>query len=64
MKSDVKGVSTCPVGVESYETYIYRNKTYYQYDYRNTDGELFSCVAPTLEKARQRKDVWLKTKEG
>jgi hypothetical protein len=27
-----------------------------QYDYRNQEGELFSCVAPTLEKARQKKE--------
>ena len=32
------------------------------YDYRHTDGELFSCVAPTLENARKRRDSWLKDK--
>jgi len=30
-----------------------------QYDYRHTDGRLFSCVAPTLEKARAKRDKWL-----
>ena len=31
-----------------------------QYDYRNNKGELFSCVAPTLEKARIKKDNYFK----
>lgn len=30
-----------------------------QYDYRHTDGELFSCVAVALEAARARRDEWL-----
>ena len=33
-----------------------------QYDYRDTDGELFSCVAPSLEAARARRDEWLSRK--
>jgi len=33
-----------------------------QYDYRYHDGELFSCVAPTLEEARKRRDVWVQAK--
>ena len=33
-----------------------------QYDYRHTDGELFSCVAPSLEAARARRDEWLASK--
>lgn len=35
-----------------------------QYDYRHTDGELFSCVAPTLEAARSKRDEWVKNKEA
>lgn len=30
-----------------------------QYDYRHTDGTLFSCVAPSLDEARARRDEWL-----
>jgi hypothetical protein len=30
-----------------------------QYDYRHKDGELFSCVAVSLEAAREKRDVWL-----
>lgn len=30
-----------------------------QYDYRHTNGTLFSCIAPTLDEARARRDTWL-----
>lgn len=30
-----------------------------QYDYRAPDGELFSCVAASLEAARTQRDEWL-----
>lgn len=62
------GISVCP---QAEERYVYFNLTprprpknrYCQYDYRHTDGELFSCVAPSLEKCREKRDVWLKAKE-
>lgn len=31
-------------------------------DYRHTDGELFSCVAPTLEECRRKRNEWLQRK--
>jgi hypothetical protein len=31
-----------------------------QYDYRHTDGVLFSCTAKSLEDARARRDKWVK----
>lgn len=34
-----------------------------QYDYRHTDGTLFSCVAPSLEEARARRDAWLESRQ-
>lgn len=34
-----------------------------QYDYRHTDGKLFSCTAPSLEEARAKRDEWLKEAE-
>lgn len=39
-------------------------KTYnkIQYDYWHTDGELFSCVANSLDEAREKKDNWLNKK--
>ena len=36
----------------------------FQYDYRHTDGTLFSCVAPTLEDCRAKRDEWLKGKQS
>lgn len=66
MKSDVNGCSTCSVGQEQYETYTQKigRKIYkmIQYDYRHTDGELFSCCAPSLEEAKARRDKWLEMK--
>lgn len=67
-KLTVNGVSTTTApGTEQYEVfytgYRTRRKKHYQYDYRHTDGELFSCVAPTLKECIQRRDEWLnKTK--
>ena len=37
-------------------------KQHCQYDYRHTDGELFSCVKPTLADCRAARDEWLKAK--
>lgn len=36
-----------------------KNKGYVQYDYRHTNGELFSCVSSTLGLCRMRRDAWL-----
>ena len=60
----VNGVSVCTIGEERY---VFFNLTprpipgnrYCQYDYRHTDGELFSAVAPTLEQCRAKRDKWL-----
>ncbi len=64
----INGVSTCTqAGTEKYEksqTGIGRRKrTLMQYDYRHTDGELFSCVKPTLDECRAARDKWLTAKE-
>ena len=39
------------------------NAPFVQYDYRHTDGELFSCVKPTLDECRAARDKWLTAKE-
>ena len=62
------GVSTTTApGTEQYEVFYTgfrtRRKKLYQYDYRHTDGELFSCVAPTLKECRQRREEWLNKKK-
>jgi hypothetical protein len=53
-------------GQEQYEAFkssITRKKAV-QYDYRDTDGELFSCVKSTLGACRQAKDNWIKRRES
>ena len=42
----------------------FRGQIYYQYDYRHTDGELFSTVAKTLDECRCRRDEWVAKKNG
>ncbi len=66
----INGVSTCTeAGTEKYETFQMgvgrRKRTLVQYDYRHpADGELFSCVKPTLDECRTARDKWLTTKKG
>ena len=65
----INGVSTCTeAGREKYERFQSgigrRRRTLVQYDYRHPiDRELFSCVKPTLDECRQKRDEWLKRKE-
>lgn len=66
-KMTVNGVSVCSTGEERYEYFIPEfarrtKKEFCQYDYRHPDGELFSCVASTLEQCRKNRDEWLKRK--
>ncbi len=60
----MNGVSVCATGQENYDQFVagaFRGTTYYQYDYRHTDGELFSTVSPTLDECREKRDKWLTT---
>ena len=61
MKSDQNGCSTCPPGEERWEAFrVGRSrKQYIQYDYRTPGGKLFSCVAPDIKTARNKRDRWL-----
>lgn len=62
-KMTVNGVSICPTGQENYERFeARRGKWFYQYDYRHTDGELFSIVMPTLDECRIKRDDWILAK--
>lgn len=66
-KMTANGVSTTTTpGTEQYEVfytgYRTRRKKHYQYDYRHTDGELFSCVCASLKECRQRRNEWLNKK--
>ncbi len=56
------GCSVCANGKENYTTFRpahHPNQPFYKYDYRHTDGELFSTVAATLSECRNRRDKWL-----
>ena len=56
-------ISTCARGEEKFETFKLhfgrRPTNAVQYDYRHTNGRLFSCVRPTLEKCRAARDAWV-----
>ena len=62
----VNGISTTITGKEQYDYFTQnfgrKEKEYCQYDYRHYDGELFSCVKPTLEACRAARDAWLEKK--
>lgn len=60
MKTDLNGVSQCQPGCENYETFTHRRKKFYQYEYRAEDGELFTCVKPTLSECRAARDEHFK----
>ena len=52
-------------GEEQYEYYTdrTRGKRRCQYDYRDHDGKLFSCVRLTLDECRAARDEWLKSRQ-
>jgi len=58
--------NTLSAGKEQWQTYLTtilrKTKNLVQYDYRHTDGTLFSCVKPTLEQCRKARDWWLEAK--
>lgn len=59
------GISICTIpGTEKYAPFhpVHRPESvYFQYDYRHIGGELFSCVASTLEECRNKRNLWLQT---
>jgi hypothetical protein len=66
MKITENGISTTTSnGQEQYEVFSRKvggkQKKYCQYDYRHTNGVLFSCVKPTLDDCRTARDIWLGT---
>ena len=59
------GCSVCAAGEEKYTTFspVHRpDELFYQYDYRDKTGKLFSTVAPTLEQCREKRDKWVQAK--
>jgi hypothetical protein len=61
MSINENGCSICKNGEEKFEFFnsYLKQKKMLQYDYRTEDGELFSTVASTLERARNKRDKWL-----
>ena len=64
-KMTVNGVSTTTeLGTEQFEYYTskmgFKKRRLCQYDYRHTNGKLFSCVKSTLEACRNARNEWLK----
>jgi hypothetical protein len=56
------GCSICKAGEEKYTTFRpshRKNQVFYQYDYRDKGGKLFSTTAPTLEECRAKRDKWI-----
>lgn len=55
--NDERGCSVCAAGSENCEFFTTRlgRKVYHrmQYDYRHTDGELFSCITNRSGKGRE-----------
>ena len=52
-------------GEEQYEIFKPHRRgagQFVQYDYRHTDGELFSCVKPTLGHCQAARDEWMADK--
>ncbi|MFK2217446.1 DUF3873 domain-containing protein [Bacteroides fragilis] len=42
----------------------FRGQVYFQYDYRHTDGELFSMVAKMLAECCRKRDKWIAKKNN
>lgn len=49
-------------GQEQFEKFISSSnkKEYVQYDYRDKNGNLFSCIKPTLDECQKERDKWIK----
>lgn len=63
-KMTMNGVTTTQApGQEQYQNFSRKvgskTKKFIQYDYRHTDGELYSCIKPTLDACRSARDKWL-----
>lgn len=60
MSMTENGVSTTNgLGEERLEVFISMGKSRYQYDYRHTNGKLFSCIGKSLADCRAKRDAWL-----
>ena len=53
-------------GEEQHELFLNKrvNEYYSSYNYRDHDGELFSCVKLSLDKCRAARDAWLERRKA
>ena len=63
-KMTENGITTTNApGQEQYEPFTshlgLKSERRIQYDYRHTNGKLFSCVRRTLEDCRAARDAWI-----
>lgn len=61
MKTAVNGCLTCEKGKEKWERFQLPNRRgklewFVQYDYRHTNGQLFTCIKSTLKECRDARD--------
>ncbi len=56
----------CPPGGEQYEVFRspLNGARLVQYDYRAPNGALFTCIAGSVEEARQNRDAWLRVRDA
>jgi len=61
MRTDISGRSTTKPGEEHWEEFYLKglSGSRVQYDYRTPEGRLFSTIAVSLERAREKRDQWL-----
>jgi hypothetical protein len=60
MKTDKNGCSITANDQEQYEVFYSPKKIkLYQYDFRTSEGNLFSCVGQSLAECRKKKNEWL-----
>jgi len=68
LKAAIGISTTLSPGQEQHKRFTHKKgamtRFYYQYDYRHTDGELFSCVKLTLPECRAARNDWLAKKEA
>jgi hypothetical protein len=57
--------TTKGLGQECFESFLstISKKEMVDYDYRDLDGELFSCIKPTLSECRAARNVWIEKKK-
>ena len=60
----MSAIANVEKGQEDYQEFYSRvtKKNLVQYDYRHTDGELFSTVKKSLDECRTARDKWLESK--